>query len=93
MIFQLIDDHSRYSLAFHVATSETAVAAISVFDQAVAVHGVPQRLLSDNGLALNPSRRGFLGKFVEHITAALGAEPITAKPCKPRAQGKRERFH
>lgn len=92
VIFQLIDDHSRYAVASHVAASETAAAAIVVFDKAVAVHGVPQRLLSDNGLALNPSRRGFLGKFVEHITA-LGTEAITGKPYKPTTQGKNERFH
>ena len=61
MILQLIDDHSRYAVASHVAGGETAEAAIAVFDKAIATHGVPQRLLSDNGVALNPSRRGYLG--------------------------------
>lgn len=92
VIFQLIDDHSRYAVASHVASSETAEAAITVFDKAVAAHGVPQRLLSDNGLALNPSRRGFLGQFVEHV-ASLGTVAITGKPYKPTTQGKNERFH
>ena len=89
---QLIDDHSRYALASHVAWGETAVAAIAVFDKAVAAHGVPQRLLSDNGIALNPSRRGHLGQLVVHVMA-LGVEPITGKPYKPTTQGKNERFH
>jgi transposase InsO family protein len=92
VIFQLIDDHSRYAVASHVARSETAAAAIVVFDKAVAAHGVPQRLLSDNGLALNPSRRGYLGRLVEHLSA-LGTEAITGKPYKPTTQGKNERFH
>jgi len=92
VIFQLIDDHSRFSLASHVARSETANAAITVFDKAVAVHGVPQRLLSDNGIALNPSRRGYLGQFVEHLST-LGDQAITGKPYKPTTQGKNERFH
>jgi putative transposase len=92
VIFQLIDDHSRYAVASHVASSETAEAAIAVFDKAVAAHGVPQRLLSDNGLALNPSRRGYLGQLVEHVSA-LGVEAITGKPYKPTTQGKNERFH
>ena len=65
VIFQLIDDHSRYAVASHVAWGETAEAAIAVFDKAVAAHGVPQRLLSDNGIALNPSRRGYLGQLVD----------------------------
>ena len=69
VIFQLIDDHSRYAVASHVAWGETSEAAIAVFDKAVAAHGVPQRLLSDNGIALNPSRRGYLGQLVDHVIA------------------------
>ena len=86
VIFQLIDDHSRYAVASHVASGETAKDAIAVFDKAVAAHGVPQRLLSDNGLALNPSRRGVVGQLVAH-GAALGTEAITGKPDKPTTGG------
>ena len=92
VIFQLLDDHSRYAVASHLAWSETAEAAITVFDKAVAAHGVPQRLLSDNGVALNPSRRGHLGQLVAHV-CRLGVEAITGKPYKPTTQGKNERFH
>lgn len=92
VIFQLIDDHSRYAVASHVAAGETVAAAIAVFDKAVTVHGVPQRLLTDNGLAVNPSRRGMIGQLVEHASS-LGVEPITGKPYKPTTQGKNERFH
>jgi transposase InsO family protein len=53
---------------------------------------VPQRLLSDNGIALNPSRRGYRGQLVEHV-AALGVAAITGKPYRPTTQGKNERFH
>jgi putative transposase len=92
VIFQLIDDHSRYALASHVAWGETAEAAIAVFDKAVAAHGVPQRLLTDNGAALNPTRRGYAGQLVDHVSR-LGVEAITGKPYKPTTQGKNERFH
>jgi transposase InsO family protein len=92
VIFQLIDDHSRFALASHVAFSESAKDAIIVVDKAIAAHGVPQRLLTDNGLALNPSRRGFVGQLVSHV-GALGVEAITGKPYKPTTQGKTERFH
>ena len=92
MIFQLIDDHSRYAVASHAAAGETVQDAVTVFDKAVAAHGVPQRLLTDNGLALNPSRRGLVGRLVGHV-AALGIEAITGKPYKPTTQGKNERFH
>ena len=92
VILQLIDDHSRYAVGSHVAAGETTDAAIAVFDKAVAAHGVPQRLLTDNGPALNPSRRGRIGQLVEHAQA-LGVETITGKPYKPTTQGKNERFH
>ncbi len=92
VIFQLIDDHSRYAVASHVAFGETAKDAITVVSKAVSNHGVPQRLLSDNGIALNPSRRGYIGQLVSHV-AGLGVEAITGKPYKPTTQGKNERFH
>lgn len=92
VIFQLIDDHSRYAVASHAAWGETAEAAIAVFNKAVATHGVPQRLLSDNGIALNPWRRGYQGCLVKHLSR-LGVEAITGKPYKPTTQGKNERFH
>ncbi|WP_025157194.1 IS481 family transposase [Leifsonia aquatica] len=92
VIFQLIDDHSRFAVASHVAWGETSEAAVAIFDKGVRAHGVPQRLLSDNGAALNPSRRGILGQLVKHASA-LGTEAITGKPYKPTTQGKNERFH
>jgi transposase InsO family protein len=92
VIFQLIDDHSRYAVASHVAWSETAQAAITVVDKGITAHGVPQRLLTDNGLALNPSRRGQIGQLFAHVTR-MGVHAITGKPYKPTTQGKNERFH
>ena len=92
VIFQLIDDHSRFAVASHVAWGETAEAAIIVVDKGIAAHGVPQRLLTDNGVALNPSRRGHLGQLVTHL-GRIGVDAITGKPYKPTTQGKNERFH
>ncbi|WP_419776587.1 integrase core domain-containing protein [Mycolicibacterium neoaurum] len=92
VIFQLIDDHSRYALASHVAYAETVTDAITVVDKAITAHVVPQRLLTDNGLAVNPSRRGHIGRLVSNVSA-LGVQAITGKPYKPTTQGKTERFH
>nr|WP_307031679.1 DDE-type integrase/transposase/recombinase [Arthrobacter globiformis] len=91
-IFQLIDDHSRLALASLVATGETSAAAIAVVTLAIECHGAPQKFLSDNGSALNPTRRGRTGALVEFLKAR-GIEPITGKPYKPTTQGKNERFH
>ena len=92
VIFQLIDDHARYAVASLVADAETSDAAIAVVDKGIAAHGVPQRLLTDNGSALNPSRRGYDGQLVAHVKV-LGVQPITGKPYRPTTQGKNERFH
>nr|WP_315902505.1 IS481 family transposase [Microbacterium memoriense] len=92
VIFQLIDDHSRLAVASHVAAGETSDAAVHVVAKGIAAHGVPQRLLTDNGVALNPSRRGIVGQLVDYVTR-LGVQPITGKPYKPTTQGKNERFH
>ena len=75
-IFQVIDDHSR----------------LAVVRKGIAAHGVPQRVLSDNGRALNPTRMGHSGALVEYL-AGLGVAAITGKPYKPTTQGKNERFH
>ena len=92
VIFQLIDGHSRLAIASHVAWGETSAGAIAVVSKGIDAHGVPQRLLSDNRAALNPSRRGVLGQLVAYVSS-LGVEPITGKPYKPTTQGKNERFH
>ena len=92
VIFQLLDDHSRYALASLVAPDETSDAALRVVTLAIAQHGVPQKFLSDNGSALNPSRRGREGQLVRYLRS-LGVTPITGKPGKPTTQGKNERFH
>ena len=92
VIFQIIDDHSRLALASLVATGETSEAAIRVVKTAIERHGVPQKFLSDNGSALNPTRLGKRGALVEFLKS-LGVEPMTGKPYKPTTQGKNERFH
>lgn len=92
VIFQLQDDHSRLAIASHVGAAETSEGALTVFKKGVGAYGVPQRLLTDNGMALNPSRRGWQSQLVIHAES-LGVKAITGKPYKPTTQGKNERFH
>ena len=92
VIFQLQDDHSRLAVASHVAAGETSEAALAVMKKGITAYGVPQKLLTDNGTALNPSRRSSEGQLVKYVRS-LGIDPITSKPGKPTTQGKNERFH
>lgn len=91
-IFQLNDDHSRLQLASLAARSENAVDAVRVVTLGMARHGVPQRLLSDNGVALNPSRRGWIGELTA-LMVSLGVQPIASSIGHPQTQGKNERGH
>lgn len=92
VIFQLEDDHSRLAVASLAARSENRADAVKVFKQGVAARGLPQRLLTDNGDALNPIRRGVISELVAYANS-LGVATITGKPGKPTTQGKNERFH
>ena len=91
VIFQLQDDHSRLAVASLVASSETSQAAIDVFDKGVAARGVPQRLLTDNGIALNPSRRGVTGRLVEHVRS-LGGRAHYLQALPPHHPGQERAF-
>lgn len=71
VIFQLIDHRSRLAVASHVTWGETSDGAIAVVSKGIQAHGVPQRLLSDNGAALNPFRRGVLNNVVSNVNQTI----------------------
>ena len=90
-VFNLIDDCSR-SLISYAAEGETAQAALAVTCKAIQAWQVPRLVLSDNGLALNPSRRGHQGQLATFLQAQ-GTKPITGRAYHPQTQGKDERVH
>jgi putative transposase len=89
----VLDDFSRYILAWTLNTSMTAGDVQTTLDKALAFSGVQQaqvhhrpRLLSDNGPAfLSRDLAAFLKK--EQLTHIRG------KPFHPMTQGKIERYH
>lgn len=91
-VFQLLDDHSRYLIASHAASGETAAGAMAVVSKGIERFQVPVLLLSDNGVAFNQNR---IGKRTPLVTMlmALGTRPITGKHGHPQTQGKDERVH
>jgi transposase InsO family protein len=92
VVFQLLDDCSRFLIASRVARRETAADAIAVVDHGIAAHQVPCLLLTDNGAAFNQTRRGKTSRLVTHLSG-LGCKPITGRPGHPQTQGKDERVH
>jgi len=91
-VFQLLDDHSRFLIASHVASGETATGAMAVMAKGIERFQAPVLLLSDNGVAFNQNR---IGKRTALVTMllSLGTRPITGKHGHPQTQGKDERVH
>jgi putative transposase len=91
-VFQVTDDHSRYAISSRAAAAETGVDAVAVVTAGIEAHGVPTRLLTDNGSAFNMSRRGQSTALTTYLIS-LGVSPITGRPSHPTTQGKNERHH
>jgi transposase InsO family protein len=89
-----IDDHSRFCVAAGVVERATARAVCAVFAAALARHGVPEELLTDNG-------KVFTGRFAPHPGEVLfdricrenGITHRLTAPRSPTTTGKIERFH
>jgi transposase len=91
-VIDLVDDHSRYLLAAHVAAAPAMGAGWEAFRGAVARYGLPRQLLSDNGLNFTGRTMGREVAF-ERQVAAAGTELIHARPFHPQTIGKLERQH
>jgi len=91
-VLQTLDDHSRRIVGSRAAPGETTVDVQAVLARSIGRVGVPQRFLSDNGAALNPTRRGVRG-VVETWLRAQGVQVIASTPGHPQTTGKSERHH
>ena len=63
-----------------------------VVSAAIDRHGVPQELLSDNGVAFPQVRRGSVAPL-QRLLADLGCRGISGKVRSPTTQGKNQRSH
>jgi transposase InsO family protein len=72
----LIDDHSRFVTGHGVDDAERADMVVQTFEQAVARHGRPERVMNDKGSAFW-SWRG-ISRFTELITE-MGIDQVVAE--------------
>ena len=92
-VYQLLDDSTRFDLGtMCFADPENGTDAIVTLDAAFTEHGVPQELLSDNGVAFSQARRGNISA-TERFLADRGCLGITGRGSHPQTQGKNERSH
>lgn len=86
-VYQIIDDASRLCIALTARTRAANPAdAIDVLARAIAAHGRPVAVLTDNGAAPDTHRRG-LPSSTELYLASLGVAPISGSPRTPPDPG------
>jgi len=84
-----MDDHSRFITGYGLHATQSASLVIEVLLVAIAGHGVPQEILTDNG-AQYVTWRG-KSQFTKELEKR-GIKQIVAKPRRPQTLGKIERF-
>jgi transposase InsO family protein len=89
-----VDDHSRFCVSAALMVKERTQAVCDALERALATHGVPEQILTDNG-------KVFTGRYNNPPTEVLfdricrvnGIEHLLTKPRSPTTTGKIERFH
>jgi transposase InsO family protein len=90
-----IDDHSRFCVIAKAVLRATARPVCQAFLDAMAIYGVPEEVLSDNGTV-------FTGRFIkprpaevmfERICRENGITQRLTRPASPTTTGKIERLH
>lgn len=89
----VLDDNSRFALAFEPLPFQTAEAVFEVLWRLFGEFGLPDRLLSDNGPCFASTWSGGGPSQLEVKLWLLGIETTHGRPYHPQTQGKVERFH
>jgi transposase InsO family protein len=91
-VADIVDDHSRFLVGAEIAAALTCELAWSALRAAVADHGLPEALLSDNGLCFTGRLQRQTVAF-ERQVARAGIHLTHSRPYHPQTCGKIERFH
>jgi transposase-like protein len=85
-VIDILDDHARFAIAARACRRATTTEAWACLEAAIAAHGPPRQLLSDNGLAFTGRRHGRQVLFERNLRA-LGIQPLTSRPRHPQTCG------
>jgi transposase InsO family protein len=93
-VLTFLDDHSRCALSVIAYARVTGPIVVAAFRDAIAVHGTPAWVLSDNGMVYTTRFSGGRGgrNAFEAELRRLGVVQKNSRPNKPTTCGKVERF-
>jgi transposase InsO family protein len=92
VVFEVLDDHSRYNLDCLAWPAETTEGAWTAMTRAISGYGTPLMVLTDNGLAFTGRYRNRRVLFEKNLSH-LGIKLINSRPRHPQTNGKNERAH
>jgi transposase InsO family protein len=92
-VLNMIDDHSRLSVASRAMSVVKAHDVVRVLNKAAETWGYPASFLTDNGLIFTTQRHHQVAGVTEQALFALGIEAKHSRAYHPQTCGKVERFH
>lgn len=92
-LITVMDDFSRFIIAWKLQVDMTAESLIDVVQEAVDVTGMTDVPVEDRTVLLSDNGSGYLSrKFAEYLKL-VGIRHIFAAPLHPQTNGKMERYH
>ena len=89
----VLDDYSRFILAWRLQSDMTAASLIEVVQEAVEATGMTEVPLRDRTSLLSDNGPGYLSRVFSRYLWLLGIHHIVASPYHPQTNGKIERYH
>ncbi|MGZ3416010.1 MAG: DDE-type integrase/transposase/recombinase, partial [Isosphaeraceae bacterium] len=89
----VLDDYSRFILAWRLQTDMTAGSLIEVVQEAVEKTGMTEVRLHDRTSILSDNGPGYLARAFAAYLRLLGIRHIVSAPYHPQTNGKIERYH
>jgi putative transposase len=91
-LITVMDDYSRYILAWELRTDMRADSLIDVIQQAVDITGMSEVLLNHRTFLLSDNGSGYVSRAFGDYLRLVGIRHILASPFHPQTNGKVERY-